>query len=272
MSVPVPAKRREDLCSKWFCAVTKDNQETTRYLSIPMRCKSWDCHVCRRIKTDEYAKRMEKLHQFKNLWFYTLTYFHSCSPDEAWKTYSAAWNRFRTAIAKKYGSFNYVRVLESHKKSPYPHLHIIADVDIPPTYFNKEALSAGFGYQIDKQKITSDMAFGYIRKYLQKEWTNEEARWLRKKYRCRLVSFSRGLLSPAARSSEWKALLTGTTLEVCLDHIRMDYQWRVDKRADVTYEKVADSYAEITVVWSDRPPVDLFDENDNWYPDGWVPK
>jgi hypothetical protein len=272
LSDSVPAKRREDLCSKYFCAIFNKQADVTRYLSIPLRCKSWDCPTCRRVKTDQYAKRMQKLHGLPKLYFYTLTYFHSCTPDEAWKTYSKAWNRFRTALAKKYGSFNYVRVLESHKSSPYPHLHIIADIDIPPTYLNKEALSAGFGYQMDKQEITSDRAFGYIRKYLQKEWSNEEARWLRKKYRCRLISFSRGLLSPLNRSTEWNSLILGSDFEACLDHIRNDYEWNTELKPTVTYEKIEDSYAEITVMWSERPPLTPTDFNDGWQPDDWKPK
>lgn len=264
--------RREDLCRNFFCSVFQNGIDTTRYLMFPLRCKSWDCPECRKDKAQSYRERMQKLYDGRGLWFYTLTYYHSVSPAEAWATYNAAWNRLRTNLSKQCGHFNYVRILESHNASPYPHLHIIADVKIKPTMLNKAALAAGFGYQMDCKPVTSQGAMAYIVKYLTKEWTNAEGWSLRKKYRCRVISCSRGLLSPERRSEGWKSLLTGSDFGSCLDHIRLDYQWRTDARATVTHELIEPDFAEITVVWTDVDPTLLTRPPDDWQPDDWVPK
>lgn len=266
------SRKREDLCSKYYCSCFQDLTDATRYIAFPMRCKSWDCPDCRKIKAIEYTGRMSALQKLPNLYFYTLTYYHSVTPDKAWKDYNVAWNRFRTAAAKKFGSFNYVRVLESHKKSPYPHLHIIADQHFNATWFNREVLNAGFGFQMDAKEITSAGAFHYIKKYLTKEWTNEEAKWLRKKYRCRIITFSRGLLSPIQRGKEWEQLLVGTTLDACIDHIRTDYEWRPGVRGIVSNEEDRGDSYECTILWSELKPLSALPCPDDWAPDDWVPK
>jgi hypothetical protein len=247
----VGTKRREDLCKKFFCAVKTDNLDVTRYLAFPMSCKSWDCPSCRRKKAEDYRSRMNSIDDGRKLWFLTLTYFHNNSPLEAWRTYNVAWNRLRTHISKRYGSFDYIRVLESHKNSPYPHLHVILDAEMSHSFIGEAAVSAGFGYQIKYKPITADGCFAYIRKYLTKEWKNEEAWKLRKHCRCRIISFSRGLLSPARRKAGWTPVLVGSDFECCLDHIKIDYEWHTTARAQVQYQSIGEDFAEITVLWTD---------------------
>lgn len=264
--------RREDLCGKYYCAVRSKASEVQRYLAFPIRCGSWDCPPCRRYKANSYQKRMKLLYDGRGLWFYTLTYYHNLTPGEAWSTYNRAWNRLRTNAAKKYGSFNYVRVLESHNSSPYPHLHVIADLRIPVGDFGKIATAAGFGYQIKEAKISTENAMNYIAKYLTKEWRNEESWALRKNYRCRIISFSRGLLSPKVRSGQWDALLVGTDLARCVDHIRTDYQWDTNRHAAVVSETETDTFYDVSIIWTDREPNALIRKDDDWQPDDWVPK
>jgi hypothetical protein len=267
-------KGREELCKKFFCGVFSNESEVTRYLAFPLRCKSWDCPECRSAKAEEYRKRMLRIDDGRRLWMYTLTYFHSCGAEDAWKNYNAAWNRLRTHARKKYGSFDYIRVLESHTNSPYPHLHIIADIELKPSWFGPAAVAAGFGYQLDSHEISGEGALNYIRKYLTKEWTNEQSWALRKKYRCRIISFSRGLLSPLPQKHGWSQLIVGTNFDTCLEHIRNDYEWTTGKKGLVSYEDIREDFAEITIVWHDRPEPPLFptDFTDKWHPDDWVPK
>ncbi|MFA7101399.1 MAG: hypothetical protein WC196_06725 [Bacilli bacterium] len=265
--------RREDLCGRYSCAVRQDREGVSRYLAFPMACGSWRCPNCRRMKAEKYRVRMGAIRDGRKLYFMTLTYFHSMSPDEAWSTYNAAWNRLRTNAVKQFGEMNYIRVLECHKKSPYPHLHIITDRYLPPTKLGPAAVAAGFGYQIDSQEITTDQAFDYVRKYLTKEWTNEAGWLLRCKYRCRLITFSRGLLSPARRSGGWEMLLRGSDFQNCIDNILTDYQWQTDRRGGVSYVKEGLDTYEITVVWSDIPAGAVATPCvDTWQPDDWVPK
>lgn len=270
--MPIGTTRREDLCKKWFCAVKSEPDDVTRYLAFPMRCKSWDCPACRREKAHGYINRMQKLNDGRKLWFYTFTYFHSLSPREAWETYNGAWNRLRTNLSKKSGGFDYIRVLESHNDSPYPHIHVVMDHYFRPTVLGPAAIAAGFGYQLDCKPITSVGAFAYVQKYLTKEWKNGEAWSLRKKCRCRIVSFSRGLLSPAKIAGEWKQLIVGTTFERCLEHIRFDYEWDTNRIPKIGYLEERPDFMEVSIIWTDRPPTDLSGMNDSWQPDDWVPK
>lgn len=259
--------RRVQQCGKIFCAVSQNNLDATRYLAFPMRCKTWDCPTCRKIKAEDYRARMGSINDGRKLWMYTLTYFHNVDAEYCWQQASHCWNRLRTHARKKYGHFDYIRVLESHTNSPYPHLHIIADVDLKPTWLGKAAVAAGFGYQIKCTPITSDGAFHYIKKYLTKEWQNEQAWYYRKKYRCRLISFSRGLLSPKQRGESWDRLIVGSDFAACLDHIFTDFTWSTQKKAELTYSDIREDYAEMTVIWTDREPT-LAPPGDG----GWAPE
>lgn len=46
------------------------------------------------------------------------------SVDEAWKSIGKKYNRFRSAIIKKYGKVEFLRSFESHE-SGYPHIHVL---------------------------------------------------------------------------------------------------------------------------------------------------
>jgi hypothetical protein len=264
--------RREDLCSRYFMSLSMDVQGGTRYVAFPLACKSWDCPDCRKVKAQGYRDRMQRINDGRRLYMLTLTYFHSLTPDEAWKSYNDAWNRLRTNLTKRCGSFDYIRVLESHNKSPYPHLHVILDMYIKPTVLGVAAVSAGFGYQIKCKPITTEGAFHYVKKYLTKEWKNKEAWWHRKKNRCRLISFSRGLLSPIPPSSGWKPLVIGTDLECCIDCIRTDIGWRKQQRGVETFKRAYENYYELTVEWHGVHDAHASEEEQAWEPDDWVPK
>lgn len=236
-------------CSKYHAACYQDNGDFRRYVAFPMRCKSWDCPDCRRVKAKNYRKRISALFDGRKLFFYTLTYYHSMTPEVAWSTYNNAWNRLRTNLRKQYGRFEYVRVLESHNKSPYPHLHIITDRWFPEHKFGYSAIAAGFGYQIAAKPITGNGAAAYITKYLTKEWTNELAWSYRKTYRCRIISFSSGILSPKISSGDWRIITCALGLGSVIESIRADYLWRSDIDARVMHERINDSSAEISVVF-----------------------
>ena len=262
---------RESLCEKTFCAVTHQEGEVHKYLAFPMRCKSWDCPKCRKIKTSEYRKRMKSLGELPSLYFYTFTYDSKLDLAEAWATYNVAWNRLRTAAAKRYGRFNYVRVLEAQPHRGYPHVHVIADKWFEPTWLGPECVSAGFGYQLDSQKIDSLEALDYISKYLSKEWTNETSVMLRKENRCRIISFSRGLLSPVLRKGSWEILARSTDLGCCMDHILTSYTWVQDAKPSVVYERDEGDWYEVHVVFERICPpgafslMDRIGDNDHWF-------
>jgi len=253
MSVPVKDIQKPP-CGKYFIALSKRASGVARYMAFPLRCHSWDCPRCRAKKASDYRDRMLRVEAAEQLYMITLTYYHDITPDQAWMTYNAAWNRLRTALKKKFGPFNYVRVLESHKESPYPHLHVICDKSFEPRVFGPLAVGAGFGYQLKISPITGDGAIGYVTKYLTKEWKNVESWELRRKYHCRLISFSSGLLSPARQSAGWRRLFIGTDLQSCVNCINGAREFCGEMDCTTSWDVAEEEFYEITVVFNSGCP------------------
>jgi len=124
---------------------------------------------------------------------YTFTYFHNVAPRKSWALAATAWNKLHIKLIHRYGRFSYVKVLESHKVSPYPHLHILSNKLFQARYLCTLALSCGFGYQNRITRVSPGGAGNYVSKYLTKSWSNEESIGLRTELRLRLVCYSRGL-------------------------------------------------------------------------------
>jgi hypothetical protein len=264
---------RADLCGKWFVPLKKVDGSTVRYMVAPVKCKTWDCPECRKKKAKDYISRIQKMFDGRRLWMVTLTYKHDVSEEYLWKNYNDAWNRLRTNLFKQFGKFSFVRVLESHNKSDYPHLHLIWDRKIPVNVFGPATVAAGFGYQMELTEITSDRARTYIAKYLTKEWKNEEGRALEKKCRCRRISFSRDLDGGKRGKSGFECLGFPDSFEKCRECIDVDQRFDAGHRyTEGRVRDFADFY-EIEFEIDDVPPgyyrrTDL----DDWQPDDWVPK
>jgi hypothetical protein len=212
-------------CGTVFASYYKDDNGVRRYIAFPLRCHSWDCEYCRKVKAETYIKRLSQLFDGRSLFFLTLTYYHTQDPETAWRTYNKAWNHFRTTVTRKYGEFSYCRVLESHTNSPYPHLHVILDVSIPQADLGKLAVKCGFGYQVDIKAITSDGAKFYITKYVTKAWTNPISLALRKKVKARIISFSRDVSTPVKKEGGWIKVSTAESLNDSIDDIKLHSHW-----------------------------------------------
>lgn len=217
--------------------------------------------------------RIKKMFDGRRLWMVTLTYKHDVSEIFAWKNYNVAWNRLRTNLFKQYGKFSFVRVLESHNKSAYPHLHLIWDRHIPVNVFGPAVVSAGFGYQMELTEIKSDRARTYVSKYLTKEWRNVEGRGLEKACRCRRISFSRDLDGGKRGPSGYECLGFPNNFAACCESIAVDRQF--DPQHRYTQKRVRDfaDFYEVEFEIDDVPPgfyrrMDLAE----WEPDDWVPK
>jgi len=162
-------------------------------------------------------------------------------------------------------------VLEVQPKSQYPHIHIVADCEFKPSFFGRAAVSAGFGYQIDSQRVNGPDALHYVKKYLTKDWPDCEGKELRKKYKCRIISFSRGLLSPNRHETSWTLLLYGSTIDNCMEHIRTDYAWRTTERAEIIREVSTEEVREVHIIWHERTLLQTIEDDMTFSPDGWVP-
>jgi hypothetical protein len=245
---------RQDLknCERYFIGLKTINGDAVRYKAFPARCSTWECPICARIKSHKYQLRMRPLFEKKQLFFYTLTFYHSQRPDAVWSNVSRVWNRFRTAAVKQFGSINYVRVLEHHKKSPYPHLHIIADTLLPATWLGAEAVRAGFGYQIDSKPITSKGAAIYVSKYLSKPWSDPYCSAIRKGLRLRVISFGGTVCHAQNFGSSWDIITRAICGSDVIDCINTDHEWELSPDSKMTYEMSTDDYYEVTYVTGTR--------------------
>jgi len=255
-------------CGKYYAAVKRCSGEEIKYLVFPTRCKSWDCPVCRPIKAKEYRNRISLLFDGRQLYFYTLTYRHFISADLAWATYNDAWNRLRTNLTRQFGKYEFVRVLESHKESPYPHLHVITDCYFPPVKFGPAAVRAGFGYQMRSSKIDRDDAYSYLLKYLTKEWKNREGWELRKQNRCRLITFSRGIKKPIVESGSWSLVKFDRNYENCKDAVLVDATWNPHWRTSIISEIDCGGLYQLVCVCEVVPDGFYSRKDDDWKPDG----
>ncbi len=238
---------RKDSCGNFFISTRQQAGKSHRFMAFRARCKSWDCPVCRKIKAAEYRKRVGRFFDGRQLHLYTFTYYHQQDILSAWSTYNEAWNRFKTAARKKHGTFEYVRVLESHNESPYPHLHIITDIKFTDVWWQKEATKAGFGWQNVRKTVTSEGAKFYISKYLTKEWTNAEGKEYRKRCRCRLISFSSGVLFAKTGGGAWLALARCLDFDAACLTIEAFIDFEIKARTKTTHQDTKEDYYELTV-------------------------
>jgi hypothetical protein len=216
-------------CGVHYATAWRCHNGVTQYIAFRMRCKSWDCPTCRRVKSRFYKRVIRDLFEGQQLYFYTLTYYHSSSPREAWKTYNRAWNRFRTTVTQRYGEMRYVRVLECHKQTNYPHLHVITDKYIPPAEYGKLAVSSGFGWSNNWARIDNKAAAGYVSKYLTKEWPRSDSSTLRREFSLRIITGSAGLFRKPPKFNPWKLLKRNTNFADCIDCIRFEVDYHHDK-------------------------------------------
>jgi len=238
-------------CSTSYLVLKRDQITNIRYRSVPLRCHSWSCPVCAKDKAEKYKVRMRPLFARENLHMYTFTYFHSKPEEEVWCEYQSAWNRLRTAIVKRFGTVHYCRVLESHKESNYPHLHVIMDKLVPPTWLNKELLSAGFGYQCDVKQVRDDQAGRYISKYLTKVWTNEKSAQIRRRLRLRIISFSAGVCTRLPGPSGWHLVGIESSMEGAIDKIKIDATWSEAIEGGETCTKEYSEYYETVFTYKE---------------------
>lgn len=235
-------------CERYFLGVKHEEESFVRYRIFPARCHSWNCPVCARAKAEQYRARMRPFFESGQLFMYTFTYYHKRSPLEVWAEVSRSWNRFRTAAVKRFGDFSYARVLEHHKKSPYPHLHIIADKRLPDTWLNKELLSAGFGYQADCQPVTSDNAAYYVTKYLTKPWTDADCRAMRETLRLRIITFGGKACTKRMSGTPWELIVKATICQDASDAMVRDLEWAHGQNYEKSFEREFDANGEYTFI------------------------
>jgi hypothetical protein len=252
-------------CESSFLAIKQKTLGRVEYRVFPLKCNTWDCPVCAKIKAKKYRERMSGLFDGRRLWMYTFTYYHSRPALDVWREYSIAWNRFRTAAAKRYGRFSYARILEHHHKSPYPHLHILADKEFGAVWLAMELKTAGFGYQAVCKPITSEGAISYVTKYLSKAWTSEDCRRIRKSLGLRIISFGGDACGRRMAPSDWEVITRNCEHCETIDKCDIDRDWSYGHNARLISEKIVDAFItqvyildnEVTAIFSGKVAEDV---------------
>jgi len=213
---------------------TKDDALLAR-----LRCKQWDCQYCSGRNRAAWRKAIYTFlaNNPSIAWsFHTFTMPKSIHANKdvqgSVHIIKKYWQRLMQRLQRKYGKFEYVRVVEMHK-SGIPHIHLMAGFRIPKEDLSKhkdpkkqyikwlkKALNSKelpFGYIVNNQNATGKDA--QITKYITAYMTKAETELydLLKLEKMRIVQTSRGIKSPLSHSEseqEWVMRLTISGLDI----------------------------------------------------------
>lgn len=195
------------------------------------RCKMWSCATCAKINARmwRYAltKQFVEIKPLPNFCFFTLTVhlrdFHELNnrarAEKSAKVIRENSDKLWKRLRRLFGSFTYVRVIESHK-SGLLHIHVVASfhfTDVKLTYrgsvsgkkkwvktskiLKDISTECGFGYIVHAENLASNgenwnalQVIGYVTKYITKD--SEYVENVQKGLRVRKIVTSRDLLSP----------------------------------------------------------------------------
>ena len=214
------------LCNATYHTDLFHSTTETRPIVFPLRCNSYFCTDCARLKRNKLYHRA--LQHFKNcnVRFMTLTtnktYY---TTDEAIKSIASDWNQFLTELKHRYGDFRFFRVLEISDKLSV-HLHILINEYIP------QELIVRLWTRIHHSNIclikragSYKDAIKYMLKYLSKDMAQPESNSYFYLYQKRRFSFSRHQLPEENKSITFKRLCdTPLSRQQLTDIIRFLYQ------------------------------------------------
>lgn len=199
------------VCSQKFLHLQKIDANEQSQLVVRMACGRWDCPDCRSKKSKKIQSFIKSRFKRKSMYMLTFTFFQSKSVIETWAGVGKAWNRFASYVRGSTGKFDYIRILEPHKKGGYPHMHVLTSTFVAKKKAVELITKHGFGWNFSSKKISLENAARYVSKYLSKEWFNAEYYHFREVAKTRLVQGSRGL------GAIFKKTSSGWTLVEILD-------------------------------------------------------
>lgn len=164
-------------------SLTGFSEELKAFVVIQIRCKRWGCRHCGERKINHYAHKVASANPNR---FITLTVANRLyeSPREAYDKTRRALPQLTVKTRRKFGEFEYFRVLETTKKG-WPHYHLVARSKYIPHQFIKGAWFNLTGASIvDVRQIKkNEHIYRYVMKYLAKQsyvpWTDRRISWTR---------------------------------------------------------------------------------------------
>jgi len=200
---PGPAFASRPSCSVRFAHIHKKTDTGGQSALVPIRCKSWDCPRCRRVKSWQIKQKLTEILGSSQWFFLTLTYGNSKSAKSTWRELGNDWNRLAVWLRRRYPAIRYCRFVEPHKKRSYPHMHVLVNLHCFTRDFFTQASKAGFGWVANVKRVNSDGVNAYLRKYLTKEWPQNWGRVFRAETKCRIFSLSRVFGPTFRKKTDW---------------------------------------------------------------------
>lgn len=179
----LPQLRKQlDACES-ATTLTGWSDELKAFVVIQIRCKRWGCRHCGERKINHYAHKVASAEPNR---FITLTVANRLynSPREAYDKTRRALPQLTVRVRRKYGEFEYFRVLETTRKG-WPHYHLVARSKYIPHIFIRDVWAELTGATIvDVRQIKrNEHIYRYVIKYLAKQsyvpWTNRRISWTR---------------------------------------------------------------------------------------------
>lgn len=146
------------------------NEETGE--TAPYRCSQWECRCCGyRMKMnllEGIDRAVEERPELSRLLTLTTDPARFEDREEAHRQVGEAWNRLRSYIQSRYGSFSYIWVREEHENG-FPHLHVLVSRFLPHGEVSAAWSRAGMAEIVDLRRVEARKAGHYIAKYLSKD-------------------------------------------------------------------------------------------------------
>lgn len=194
-----------------FVGVARATTPEKNYLITTARCKCWSCEFCAEKNRAQWtAAILDHINKSGLDWsWFTLT-AHPQAHKWGWeytrKNILGTWDRLIKRMKRKYGKFEYVRVLELHASGAF-HLHAIRSgtfddivtrrkgsdsefTDSP--WLRKNAVNVGLGYMTHAGNIEGEKR-GAVAFYVVKYMAKLDTEGLEKFRGCRRIQTSRGI-------------------------------------------------------------------------------
>jgi len=140
--------------------------------TAPYRCGQWECACCgHRMKMnllESIDRIVEERPELSRLLTLTVDPSRVVDREAAHEEIGEAWNRLKSFLESRYGSFSYIWVREEQENG-YPHLHVLVSRFLPHSEVAAAWSRTGMGDVVDLRKVEARKAGHYIAKYLAKD-------------------------------------------------------------------------------------------------------
>lgn len=140
--------------------------------TAPYRCGQWECVCCgHRMKMnllESIDRIVEERPELSRLLTLTVDPQLVEGREAAHREIGEAWNRLKSFLESRYGSFSYIWVREEQGNG-YPHLHVLVSRFLPQSEVAAAWERTGMGEIVYLNRVEARKAGHYIAKYLAKD-------------------------------------------------------------------------------------------------------